>query len=102
MRVVQVKKVQLAEAVPVYDLSVPGPENFKLANGPFVHNSKDVADALAGVVYGLTMRREIWGLFSIPVISVPPSLRVSQDKLEEKNDRLTEAQNRQYGEAEVT
>lgn len=29
--------------------------------------SKDVSDAVAGVVYGLTMRREIWGMFNIPI-----------------------------------
>lgn len=32
--------------------------------------SKDVADSLAGVVYGLTMRREIWGMFNIPIITL--------------------------------
>lgn len=50
------------------------------------NGSKDVADALAGVVYGLTMRREIWGLFKIPTLMIPSSLRVS-DKLEETNER---------------
>lgn len=29
--------------------------------------SKDVSDAVAGVVHGLTMRREIWGMFGIPI-----------------------------------
>lgn len=33
--------------------------------------SKDVADALAGVVYGLTMRREIWGLHGIKPTQIP-------------------------------
>ena len=46
--------------VPVYDLTVDQTENFKLNNGPFVHNSKDLADALAGVVFGLSMRKDIW------------------------------------------
>jgi len=36
--------------------------------------SKDCADALAGVVYGLTRRREIWGLYGIPVNMIPPSI----------------------------
>lgn len=31
------------------------------------NGSKDVADALAGVVYGLTMRREIWARFGVTV-----------------------------------
>jgi hypothetical protein len=29
--------------------------------------SKDVADAFAGVVYGLTMRRETWGMHGVPI-----------------------------------
>lgn len=37
----------------VYDLSVPDFENFALAGAGIVHNSKDVSDAVAGVVVGL-------------------------------------------------
>lgn len=44
--------------------------------------SKDCADSVAGVVYGLTMRREIWGLYRIPVMMIPPSISSSTDKLE--------------------
>lgn len=50
--------------------------------------SKDCADAMAGVVFGLTMRREIWGNFGIPLVMVPSSINVSTDKLAEKNDKL--------------
>lgn len=32
--------------------------------------SKDVSDAVAGVVYGLTMRREIWGMFNVPIVTL--------------------------------
>jgi len=39
------------------------------------HGSKDCADAVAGVVYGLTMRRDIWLRHKIPLAEVPPSLR---------------------------
>jgi hypothetical protein len=35
----------------VYDLSVPGTQNFALSAGVFVHNSKDTSDALCGAVY---------------------------------------------------
>lgn len=38
-------------------------------------SSKDISDALAGVVYGLTMRREIWTRYGIPIISLPTSLK---------------------------
>jgi hypothetical protein len=57
-RVLSIKLLQVNE--PVYDLTVPKWENFALASGVFVHNSKDCSDAIAGVVFGLTMRREIW------------------------------------------
>lgn len=43
--------------------------------------SKDVSDATAGVVYGLTMRREMWGLYRIPVLMIPQSVYASVDKL---------------------
>jgi hypothetical protein len=92
MRLIQIRRVQLEEPVPVYDLSVLGPENFKLTNGPFVHNSKDVADSLAGVIYGLTMRREVWGMFNIPTVSIPSSIASGPDRLEDRNERLTTAQ----------
>lgn len=43
--------------------------------------SKDVADALAGVVYGLTMRREIWGMYGIPTVMVPSNVSSGKDNL---------------------
>lgn len=45
---------KLEEAVPVYDLEVDEHHNFILESGAAVHNSKDCADALAGVVYTLS------------------------------------------------
>jgi hypothetical protein len=38
------------------------------------HGSKDVADALAGVVYGLTMRREIWQKHGVPLTKIPKAI----------------------------
>jgi hypothetical protein len=43
--------------------------------------SKDLADALSGIVYGLTMRRELWGLYRIPTLMIPQSVYASVDKL---------------------
>lgn len=54
MRIRRVTHLHLDEPVPVYDLTVPRTENFALAAGPFVHNSKDVADALAGCLWTLS------------------------------------------------
>jgi hypothetical protein len=42
--------------------------------------SKDCSDALAGVVYGLTMRREIWGMYAIPAVRIPDSIQFKEDK----------------------
>jgi len=41
MRIVSSKRITLSTPVPVYDLSVPGTENFALANGAIVHNCRD-------------------------------------------------------------
>lgn len=54
MRVRRVTPLHLETSVPVYDITVSGTENFALAAGPFVHNSKDCADALAGVLWTLS------------------------------------------------
>lgn len=75
MKVKAIRRVTLPEPVPVYDLSVPGPENFKLFNGPFVHNSKDCADAVAAVTYGLTMRREFWAMYGVSLANIPESIK---------------------------
>ena len=45
--------------------------------------SKDVSDSLAGVVYGLSMRREIWGMFNIPIQTLIN--RVSAAQIEAAN-----------------
>lgn len=42
-------------------------------------SSKDIADAVAGVVYGLTMRREIWNQFGIPIQTFQSRLRLSKE-----------------------
>jgi hypothetical protein len=40
-----------------------------------VNSSNDIADALAGVVYGLTMRRENWVKHGISLLSIPVSIK---------------------------
>jgi len=48
------------------------------------NESKDVADAVAGVVYGLTRRMEIWHRFKIPIREIPQSIvQTRQDAREE-------------------
>ena len=46
--------------------------------GKVDHNSmgtKDVADALVGVLYGLTMRREIWLTHNVSLLQIPESIK---------------------------
>jgi len=67
MKVTSVRRITLSEPVPVFDLTVDEHHNFKLADGCYVHNSKDVADALAGVVTGLSTSRFVWAQHGIPI-----------------------------------
>jgi hypothetical protein len=48
--------------------------------------SKDVSDALAGVVYGLTMRREVWAHYGVQAVQLPQQIKQMMDK--EKADKL--------------
>lgn len=48
---VHIEEVSLKEAIPVYDIEVPGFSNFCLSVGFVVHNSKDLADSLCGAVW---------------------------------------------------
>jgi len=66
MLIKSIKIIKLKEKVPVYDITVPETQNFCLANGVVVHNSKDVADAVTGVVHTVIAHRsesgsiEVW------------------------------------------
>jgi hypothetical protein len=50
--------------------------------------SKDVADSLAGTVYGLTMRRETWTSHDIPIVKLPEPI---QNAMEKERERMKEA-----------
>lgn len=54
------------------------------------HNSKDLSDALAGVVYGLSTRREIYSEFNIPVMQQYSSSLIGQaPKLQDQTSNET-------------
>ncbi len=53
------------------------------------HSSKDVSDALAGVVYGLTTRREVWAIHNVPLVKIPGSL---VDAIKRKDQQAEEEQ----------
>jgi hypothetical protein len=48
------------------------PKKRKIDHPP--NGSKDIADALAGVVIGLTLRRELWVRHGVPLIRIPKSI----------------------------
>lgn len=48
------------------------------------NGSKDISDACAGVVHTLTNRREIWGMFGIPVLRMPDAIRTRLDETQQK------------------
>lgn len=51
------------------------PKANKIDHSPF--GSKDVSDSLAGVICGLTMRREVWTKHNVPTWRAPQMLRES-------------------------
>lgn len=48
--IVSIKKLKLKSEIPVYDIEVPGNDNFILSSGAVVHNSKDCSDSLGGAL----------------------------------------------------
>lgn len=58
-KIKSIRKVKLDNITPVYDIEVPMYSNFALANGIIVHNSKDIADSLAGSVFRSLSYKEI-------------------------------------------
>lgn len=51
MQIKSVRRLKLDKPIPVYDISVSKNDNFILENGVVVHNSKDMSDCVAGIVY---------------------------------------------------
>jgi len=54
--------------------------------------SKDLADAMAGVAYGLTMRREVWSDHGVDPSDIPETLRQQIRQAEERERRRRRAQ----------
>jgi len=90
----------------LYDRRIVAPEHAK-AQGEIVRlerdpktkkidhparGSKDVSDAMAGVCYGLTMRRDVWRQHGIPITSIPRGLLKAEDK---SRGSLNQTENRQ-------
>lgn len=95
MRVLSVRRLPVKET-PVCDVTVAGLENFCLASGVAVHNSKDIADSLAGCYFTLANRREIWVLHNILVMDIPTEFRETKDKMKKDDAAYDEAREKAY------
>jgi len=85
-RILSVKIVNVNEDV--YDLTVPKTENFALTSGVFVHNSKDVADAVASVTHQIVLnRRRASMVINQPIILGDNRMVMSNNKFYEKINR---------------
>lgn len=60
MKLKSINRVKLDTPIPVYDLEVQRNSNFCLSNGIVIHNSKDIADAVAGSLYQAYMNKDIY------------------------------------------
>ena len=58
-KVKDIEIIYLDEPEPVYDITVDETSNFALTNGIFVHNSKDLADAVCGAANNALESTEI-------------------------------------------
>lgn len=56
--IVSINRIHLTEPIPVYDMEIPETHNFLLSAGIFVHNSKDMADSLAGALWNATLHKQ--------------------------------------------
>lgn len=61
-KVKSVSTINLDMPIPVYDITVPETNNFALAAGVFVHNSKDLSDAVCGSVADALESEEIYNM----------------------------------------
>ena len=52
-KICDIKTIHVENTIPVYDIEVPDTDNFALTAGIFVHNSKDLADAVGSMVYNM-------------------------------------------------
>lgn len=76
--------INLDVEIPVYDLEVPGNHNFMLSSGVIVHNSKDIADSLAGALTNASENTDIDEMYGAEnfdsMFDINDDIYVSQNK----------------------
>ena len=58
LNIVDISFTKYSDPIPVFDMEVPETNNFLLASGVFVHNSKDMSDSLAGALWNATLHKQ--------------------------------------------
>jgi len=77
-RISNISYIFSKKSIPVYDITVPRYSNFALDSGIFVHNSKDLADAVVRVIWCVyldSIRDAVHGKFILPTIEKFPTIR---------------------------
>ncbi len=88
------------EEIPVYDISVPKHSNFALESGIFVHNSKDLADAVVRVVWCVyldSIRDAVHGKFMLPMMERFPTVRSVGSMYDTQRNEMHNSMYQSYG-----
>lgn len=80
-KVREIIPVHLALEVPVYDLEVEEWDNFALAAGVIVHNSKDLSDAITNCVYNCYIHMIASGMMSVQAAGVQTIASQAQERV---------------------
>jgi len=87
-KVIKIEFINFINPEPMYDVTVDVYENFMLENGNIVHNSKDMADPVASLVYACVKN---WGGSGIEIAAGTENEQNSQ--ITQNNPLLTNEQN---------
>jgi len=72
MKISLIEHIELVAPVDVYDIEVPENDNFRLEAGVFVHNSKDISDAVCGLCWLLERTQLTSSSTQVEVVSQVP------------------------------
>ena len=83
-------KIVFLENIPVYDLEIESVHNFPILNGIVVHNSKDMADSLAGALFNASIHKQDL-VDSRQLFSTAVDVNMEADPQQEFLDTMTDS-----------
>lgn len=86
----KIQTIKYSESVPVYDIQVQGIHNFTLFNNIVVHNSKDIADSLAGALFNATLHKQSL-IDSMSLLTVACDFNTDSDPRQEILDGMQQS-----------